>query len=102
MKKYLLLIPFIAGCAHYSTQQLDSSYDSTGKKTREISTEVSVTTFFDSQSEITKSKVIQTDKSQSSSVGTVAQEASGTNVIGLINAVSAGATKGALEYMVPK
>jgi len=98
MIRSALALCLLCGCAHYSTHQTDTSYGTNGP-TRQISTEVSVFTFFDSKSEIVKSRVTQTDKTQSSSVGALNQEASGTNVIGLINAVSAGATKGALEYM---
>jgi len=102
MIRSALALLLLCGCAHYSTHQTDTSYGTNGQPSRQISTKVSVTTFFDSQSEIVKSRVTQTDKTQSSSVGALNQEASGTNVIGLINAVSAGATKGALEYMAPK
>ncbi len=100
--KSILLLTLLTGCAHYSTTQTDTSYGTNNQATRSISTKVNVTTFFDSQSEITKSRVTQTDKTQSSSVGTVNQDASGTNAIGLINAVSAGAVEGALKYIAPK
>lgn len=101
MKLSILSLALLCGCAHYSTHQTDTSYGTNGP-TREIKTEVSVYTFFDSKSEVVKSRVTQTDKTQSSSVGALNQESSGTNVIGLVEAISAGATKGALQYVAPK
>lgn len=98
----IVLASMLAGCAHYSTHQTDTSYATNGQPSRSISTIVHVTTFFDSKSEITKSRVTQTDKSQTSAVGSVSQEASGTNAIGLVQAVSAGAVEGAMKFMVPK
>ena len=57
-------------CAHYSTTQSDTSYEK-GQPVRTITTKVSVNAFFSAKSELTKSKVLQTDKSQSSAVGSI-------------------------------
>lgn len=99
----LLSIPLalvLAGCSSFSTTQTDVSYDK-GLPLRTITTKAKARTFFDAKSALTNFKASQTDKNQGASVGSLNQEASGTNAIGLIEAVSAGATKGALQFMAP-
>ena len=76
----LALALALAGCARFSTKQSDTSYDDTGKPQRTISTRVSATTFFDSQSALTAFKASQTDKTQGASVGALNQNASSTNL----------------------
>lgn len=62
---------FLCSCASYSTKQTDLSYDSKDAPKREITTRVRVTTFFSAKSEIAKSATSQTDKNQTSKVGSV-------------------------------
>lgn len=78
MKTTLALIAvaaLLAGCATYTTVQEDSSPD------RVIKTRVRVSTFWDSDSKLADSKATQTDKSQSASLGSLAQETSSTNIL---------------------
>lgn len=99
----LLAIPLavvMAGCSSFSTTQTDTSYDK-GLPLRTITTKAKARTFFDAKSALTNFKANQTDKTQSAFVGGLNQEASGTNVIGLVEAISAGATKGALQFIAP-
>jgi len=89
------------GCARFSTRQSDTSYEN-GQPVRTITTRATSTTFFDSQSALAKFKAIQTDKSQSASVGSLNQEASGTNAALLVESVTKGAIEGALRAIAPK
>lgn len=97
----ILLAVTMAGCSSFSTKQTDTSYEN-GLPLREITTRAKARTFFDAKSALTNFKANQTEKTQSAFVGGLNQETSGTNSIGLVEAVSAGATKGALQYMAPK
>jgi uncharacterized protein YceK len=75
MKHLALLVALaLSGCATYTTKQTDISPD------RSITTEVSVRTFWDSNSKLADSKAVQTDKSQSASLGGLTQSATSTNV----------------------
>lgn len=70
------------GCANYATKQTDiSSTDKFGVETRTIITTVKATTFFDSDSKLASFKASQTDKTQSTSVGSLDQNSTGTNAI---------------------
>lgn len=118
MKTILIAIVSIAlcGCARFHTKQIDRSYEkqaivgpvstfgnNTVHPTREIITSVSAYTFFSASSELAKFKATQTDKTQSASVGSLNQSAEvSTNLVGLVNAISAGATTAALQYIAPK
>lgn len=101
--KTLLAIPFavlMAGCSSFSTTQSDTSYEK-GLPLRTVNTKVKARQFFGANSTLTSFKASQTDKTQGAVVGSLSQEASGTNVIGLVEAISAGATKGALQFIAP-
>lgn len=91
----LLLLAGLAGCARFSTVQTDRSYtDACGNEVREITTKAKATTFFDARSALANFKATQTDKSQSASVGALNQEAYGTNVAKLVEAVATGVVQG--------
>lgn len=76
-----LALVLLAGCSTYTTTQRDISPD------RTIETRVRVSTFWDSKSNLTKSEARQTDKSQSATLGSLAQESSSTNTLGQLKAV---------------
>jgi len=77
--------------------QTDRSYlDCQGNEVREIETRVKATTFFESRSALAQFKAIQTDRSQSASVGSLTQEATATNLVELVEAAAKGAVRGAL------
>lgn len=102
MKPILLLsLLVLTGCSSFYTCQTDSSYEN-GLIVRAVTTKAKARTFFDAKSALANFKATQTDKTQSAFVGGLNQETSGTNAIGLVEAVSAGATKGALQYLAPK
>lgn len=70
----LALAALLAGCATYTTRQTDISPE------RSITTEVSVRTFWDSDSQLANSAATQTDKSQSAKLGTLNQTSTSTNI----------------------
>lgn len=78
MKQILTVLGFalLVGCASYTTTQTDNSYEKTNQ-VRSITTKVSVKTFWAAKSDLAKSAVVNTDKSQSSRVGSL--NASATN-----------------------
>lgn len=94
----MLAIVALSGCARFSTTQKDIR-DGT---TTTITTHASSWTFFDSKSALAKWNAAQTEAKQGAEVGGLSQQSDGTNAVNLIQAVSAGATKGALEFMVKK
>jgi len=83
MKKLLLVLCLLAlaSCAQFSTKQSDISYGTNGLPIRAITTEVKVTDFADSNSSLTKSKALNTDKSQSAELGNLNQSATSSNVV---------------------
>lgn len=75
MKNLILILAVaLSGCATYTTRQTDISPE------RTITTEVSVRTFWDSDSQLANSKATQTDKSQSAALGTLNQSSTSTNI----------------------
>lgn len=91
------LLTFVAlasltGCARFTTTQTDLSYatNSTSASSaplRKITTKASAFTFFDANSALSKFKAIQTDKSQSASVGDLSQSSSGTNAVEVLDRI---------------
>lgn len=67
-------VALLTGCASYVTTQTDTSYEKTNQ-VRSITTRVTVRTFFSAKSDLAKSAVVNTDKSQSSRVGSLSQQA---------------------------
>lgn len=79
----------MAGCARFSTEQTDVSQSG-----RQITTKITSYTFLAGKSQLGKFKATQTDKSQGASVGSLDQEAGGTNLTALVEAIAAGVVKG--------
>lgn len=77
-----------SGCASYTTNQKDISYDSSGAPLREITTKVKVGTFWDSDSALATSRATNTDKAQSSELGGLAQSSTSTNIVNALQAIS--------------
>lgn len=91
MKKLFPILGLVAlmGCASYTTRQTDvsttaenfyeeastNSPPTTNSTTRTITTLVKVRTFWAARSDLAKSAVVNTDKSQSSRVGSLSQVA---------------------------
>ncbi len=103
MKAFFILtgaVGILTGCAHYSTTQTDLSYDDKGKPQRTITTKVSVSTFWDSTSELAKSRASQTDKSQSATLGSLNQASTSTNVNSLVEGIVGAAVSAAVKSTV--
>lgn len=85
MTKLLLILPLaLVGCSSFTTIQSDSSYEKgSPTPTRTIATRVKVTTFFDSSSQLAQSKALQTDKTQSASLGSLNQTSTSSNIVTL-------------------
>lgn len=69
----------LTGCASYTTTQEDLRYEK-GQPAGKITTKVTVRTFWNAKSELAKSTVTQTEKSQSSRVGAVSQTATNSSI----------------------
>lgn len=77
----------LCSCARFSTTQRDERTDT---KTT-ITTKAASWTFFDSKSSLAKWKAIQSEKSQSASVGGLEQSSTATNIVTITgNAVELG------------
>ncbi len=101
MKFLISLAAFLlVGCAHYSTTQTDLSYDAQGHPERTITTKVSVSTFWDSTSELAKSRATQTDKSQSAALGSLNQSSTSTNVNALVEGIVSSAVSAAVKSTI--
>lgn len=86
------------GCATFTTQQTDISYDpETGKPIRTVSTRATARTFFEAKSSLASFKATQTDKTQSATVGSLSQEATGSNAVNVVQAVTEAAVRAALQ-----
>lgn len=90
----LLTVASFAGCARFSTRQVDTTIGADGKPSREIVTRASAFTLWDSKSQLANWKASQTDKTQSASVGALNMEASSTtNIAAIVEAVVRGAVQ---------
>ena|SRR5688572_11771207 len=95
----------LAGCATFKSDQTDLSTVATyeeGKlvsiETRQIKSFTKARTFFESRSKVTGFKALQTDRTQSSSIGELNQEASSTNLVKLAEAVATGVVNGLKKF----
>jgi len=92
MKRIAMLVAALscAGCASFTTTQTDISYEK-GEVVRAITTRVTARTLIEADSELSKFKASQTDKTQGASVGALSQSAQSTNTLdgltGLIDAL---------------
>lgn len=91
MKARSFLLALIAidlcGCASFRTVQTERRFSDTGKLENEIVTRASSRTFFDSKSSLANFSATQSEKTQSAKVGSLNQEATGANAVGLIQAI---------------
>lgn len=83
------LLVWGVGCASFSTRIEERNEDGS-----ERITIIQARTLFDSQSELAKLKTSHTDKTQSVTLGSLAQESSGSNVVSLVEALATGIAKG--------
>jgi len=93
----ILLVLGVAGCARFSTRQVDLSYGTDGKPSRQITTRASATTFFEAKSALASFKASQTDKTQSATVGGLNQESTASNAVRIAEAVTEAAIRAATK-----
>ena len=87
MKRNALIAALaLVGCARFKTTQIDERKEPDGQITK-VSTIVSASTLFTSRSQLANFKASQTEKQQGASVGSLAQESSGTNAVRALEAV---------------
>ena len=94
MTKILLLLALLplggAGCTTYVTDQDDILADGTHRHTR-----LRACSFFDSAAKLANARAATSEKTQTSSLGALEQNASGSNVVNLVAAaVGAGVAAG--------
>lgn len=82
MKPYLLSLLILAGCTSIKTTQVETD----GKTSK--TTTVSITSFADSTAKVNKLRTTATDKTQGMSLGEASTEASSSNVINVISAMT--------------
>ena len=90
------------GCASFGTHQTDISTttDPDGTiTTRTITTRAAARTLFSDHSTLAKWKATQTDKTQGAEVGSIDSGSTSTNLTGIAEAVSRGATAGAMQAL---
>lgn len=66
----------LVGCARFTTNQTDASYEN-GQIVRQVTTKAQAVTVFEAKSALANFKASQTDKTQSASVGSLSQESAG-------------------------
>lgn len=87
-----IALAFLVGCASYTTQQEDVSYVGTNV-VRRLSTRVTIRTILDARSELSRSSVTMTDKTQSSKIGSANQMAT-NNIPDVTEKVAKGVVEG--------
>ncbi len=88
----MLALAFLIGCARFSSHQTFKMPDGSVKEQRQT-----VTTFWDSKSEIAKLRASTTDKTQGLTVGSLNEEASSTNVVDIVERVVGAVVKAAIK-----
>jgi hypothetical protein len=89
---------WLTGCASFSTKQIDErNPDGTDR----ITTITRVRTFLDSKTALANLATSQTEKTQSTKVGTLNQESSGTNAVKFAESVAAAVTAAAIKAAAP-
>lgn len=78
-----------AGCARFSTKQVDLRQNEQTGETTKVTTKASAFTLLDGKSKLANFKASQTDKSQGASVGSLEQEATATNALQALRAIEA-------------
>ena len=98
MNRYLPWLLLLTGCATFKTDQVDRSTLATYEAGRIVSVEVreirsraKARTFFEGSTSLQGFKAVQTDKTQSSSIGELSQQASATNLVKVAEAAAQGA-----------
>jgi len=87
-----LCLGYLVGCASYTTNQEQDFYIGTNL-VKTVRTKVRIKTLLDAHSELAKSAVVTTDKTQSSKIGAITQTAT-NNIPDVAEKVSEGVIEG--------
>ena len=93
----VLVLVLGSGCARFTTRQADLNYGPDGKPLRQITTTATAYTFGTSKSQLANFKASQTDKTQGTTVGSLAQESNGSNAVNIVQAVTEAAIRATLK-----
>jgi hypothetical protein len=74
-----LLVLLFAGCAVFSSQQVETALDGTKRETR-----IKVYTMFDANSDLTKLRASTTDKTQGMTLAGLSESSSSTNFVHIL------------------
>ena len=89
----IVLATFLfSGCSTFKSDQTETAPDGTVRQTA-----IRARTFMDGRSDLSKLRATTTDKTQGMTIGSLGMESSGSNVVGLVEALSAGVDKGAVR-----
>lgn len=88
---FFSILPLFFGCTHFKVTQTETAKDGLTRATT-----TSAFTFFDSKSELAKLRAATTDKSQTTSVGSLSAESSGSNAVQTLRIVVDAAAKAAI------
>ncbi len=80
----LWLAVVLSGCARFHSQQVETGMDGTKRQT-----DIFVLTLFDAHSDLTKLRATTTDKSQSTSLAGLSDNASSTNLVRVLELIAA-------------
>lgn len=94
----IFFVMLLTGCSTFTVQQKDiSTTAADGTETRTITSHTKARTFFDARSGLANFSTTQTDKTQSSKVGSLSQDANGSNAVKVVEAVTKAAVRAALK-----
>ncbi len=89
--RYLILCLLFTGCTHFVIDQTERDSAGILRHTRTTGT-----TFFDSKSELSKLRASTSDKTQSTSIGALNQDASSTGAVQVLRIIVEAAGKAAV------
>lgn len=90
------IMVMFTGCARFHSVQVETSLDGSRRETRQT-----ISTFWDSKSEVSKVRATTTDKSQGLSIGSVSESSSGTNATDLVKSAVGAAVSAAVGAVKP-
>jgi hypothetical protein len=93
---FVFLPALFFGCARFHSVQVKTEADGSRTESRQ-----SVTTFFDAKTEIARLRASTTDKTQGLTVGSIAEESSGSNVVSLVHEAVDAAVSASIRAAVP-
>jgi len=79
-----LIAMMLSGCAHFSSQQVETAKDGTQRTTT-----IRVFTFLDSKSELSRLRAQTTDKTQGMTLAGLSDTSSSTNLVAVLQLIAA-------------